>query len=69
MPERTNSFLKKLAKAREEHANAVLIAPKDPTAFEYGRVSGFYQGLVAAESLINEVLAEEANERKRFEST
>jgi hypothetical protein len=63
MAERFDRYLDRLAKAKVEHATHSLTSPKDRDAFEFGRVTGFYQGLLVAEQLVNEVLAEEEKDR------
>lgn len=58
-------LLKLLAAKRDEHAVASLISPKHRSSFEYGRVSGFFQGLQVAEELLLQIVAEE--ERTKHE--
>jgi hypothetical protein len=67
MRERFDRFLALLEQTRSSHAVTSLISPKDRSEFEYGRVSGFFQGLAVAEELVNQVISEERqNELKRF---
>ena len=68
MAGRFDRYLDRLVKAQVEHATSSLKSPKDRDAFEFGRVSGFYQGLKYAEQLVNDVLTEEdrkTNEREK----
>lgn len=60
---RGSKFLTLLDKMRTDHAVNCLLSPKDPTAFEYGRVSGFLQGLQVAHDTYLSIVKEEEKRR------
>ena len=55
-------LLIRLLEQRSEVANSALLSPSDRTAFEYGRVSGLYQGLTKAIEAVQDVLADRDEE-------
>lgn len=59
-------YLSKLKEQQLEFAKAALSQPNGRDGFSYGHASGYYQGLLAAESLLSQVIEEDnENERKR----
>ena len=52
------TLLNLLLSKRDEVANSALMHPAERTEFEYGRVSGQYQGLTAAIEAVTSVLAD-----------
>lgn len=56
-------ILSKLKTAQAEWANQVLAGSTGRDAYEFGRVSGVYQGLLRAEKMITDIIGE-ADDRK-----
>ena len=51
-------LLIRLLEQRQQLAETALMQPSDRTGFEYGRVSGLYQGLTMAIQAVQNVLAD-----------
>ena len=47
-------LIRSLIQLQSEHARAALLNPAERNDFEYGKVSGFYQGLNAAIEALKE---------------
>ena len=55
-------LLAALIKQRSEVAHEALTRPADKTSFEYGKVSGLYQGLTTAIEAVQDMLADKEDE-------
>ena len=58
-------YLRKLKDMQAEYADASLRRPKGKEAFDYGKASGEYTGLLLAEQLLTNVIEEVANDETK----
>jgi len=65
MARRDDVFIGSLKQAQVDHALNSLKAPKSGDSHEYGRVSGFLQGLMYAEELYLKLLQDEEEDKHK----
>lgn len=56
-------LLVSLIERRSDLANSALMSPSGRDSFEYGRVSGLYQGLTMAIEAVQDMLADKEDDR------
>lgn len=58
-------LLDAIVRAKLQHSDSSLRNPSNRDSFEYGRVTGIYQGLCSVEVMINDILKEDENNERR----